>query len=246
MLERPANDCKIPAPAPFTSLRLAHYGAVLVDPPMRFKSRTAVQMQNPASRRDNERHYKTMSFEELAALPVKALAAPTGCHLFVCTSGPFLPQTIELIKAWRFKYSTRAFTWVKLKPSIDLDQLRLMPFAEADLAFTLGLTVRHQSEMVLLARYGNCKRVSKSVREVIFAPRREHSRKPDELYRRIQHYCVGPYCELFARQERPGWDCWGDEVGKYDATDDFASSIDDCYAAVRARVAAGGEGWTPK
>jgi N6-adenosine-specific RNA methylase IME4 len=53
------------------------------------------------------------------------------------------------------------------------------------------------------------------VREVIFMPRREHSRKPDELFHRIEQYCAGPYAELFARQQRPNWDSWGDEVGKF-------------------------------
>jgi N6-adenosine-specific RNA methylase IME4 len=203
------------APHPFAGLKHAYYGALLVDPPSRFKSYTAIRSQNPSSRRDNERHYATMSLAELAALPVAELAAPTGCHLFYCTSGPFLPQAIELINLWGFKYSTRAFTWVKLKPSVDLSQLRFLPFAEADLATGLGLTVRHQTELVLLARRGNCRRLSKSVREAIFAPVREHSRKPDELYRRIQQYCAGPYAELFARQQRSNWESWGDEVGKF-------------------------------
>lgn len=242
------------APHPFAGLKLRHYGALLVDPPSRFKSRTAIQSQDPQSRRDTERHYKTMSFAALAALPVVDLAAPTGCHLFVCTSGPFMPQTVELIKAWGFKYSTRAFTLVKFKPSWNPDQLRLLPVAEHDLATGLGLTVRHQTEMVLLGRRGNCRRLSKSVREVIFMRRREHSRKPDELYRRIQQYCAGPYAELFARQRRPNWDPWGDETEKftgqdeapYDGADDFAKSLDEGYRAIRARVAAGGEGWTPK
>jgi N6-adenosine-specific RNA methylase IME4 len=237
------------APHPFAGLKFRYYGALLVDMPSKFSSYTAIQSQNPSSRRDNERHYAVMSFAELAALPLLDLAAPTGCHLFVCTSGPFLPQAIALIAAWGFKYSTRAFTWVKLKPSVDLNQLRFLPFAEADLATGLGLTVRHQTELVLLARRGNCRRASKSVREVIFAPRREHSRKPDEIYRRIQQYCVGPYAELFARQRRPGWNAWGNEVEKftpYDAADDFAKSLDEGYRAIRARVVAGGKGWAPK
>src|SRR5215831_15317527 len=80
------------APPPFIGLRRAYYGAIVVDPASRFSSYTSIQSQNPQSRRDNERHYKTMSFAELAALPVKDLAAPTGCHLFIWTSGPFLPQ----------------------------------------------------------------------------------------------------------------------------------------------------------
>jgi N6-adenosine-specific RNA methylase IME4 len=96
------------APHPFAGLKRASYGALLVDPPSRFRSYTAIRSQDPSSRRDNERHYRTMSFDELAALPVAELAAPSGCHLFVCTSGPFLPQAIALISAWGFKYSTRA------------------------------------------------------------------------------------------------------------------------------------------
>jgi N6-adenosine-specific RNA methylase IME4 len=217
MLIRPTADdiAKFAAPEPFGGLRRAYYGCVLIDPPSRFRSYTAIQSQNPKSRRDNERHYKTMSFDEQAALPVAALGAPTGCHFFICTSGPFLPQAITLIAAWNLKYSTRAFTWVKLKSSIDPAQLRLMPYADEDLHVGLGLTVRHQSEMVLLARRGGCRRYSKSVREVILAPVREHSRKPDELYRRIEQYCAGPYLELFARERRPGWDAWGDETDKF-------------------------------
>jgi N6-adenosine-specific RNA methylase IME4 len=85
---------------PFVGLRRGYYGAIAIDPASHFSSYTAIQSQNPCSRRDNERHYRTMSFTELAALPVKALAAPTGCHLFAWTSGPFLPQALKLIEAW--------------------------------------------------------------------------------------------------------------------------------------------------
>jgi N6-adenosine-specific RNA methylase IME4 len=217
MLVRPtANDiAERAAPVPFNNLRARYYGAILVDSAKRFIGRTALQMQNPASSRSNERHYKTMTDEQLAALPIKALAATTGCHLFVCSSGPFLKQDMMLMEAWEWKYSTIAFVWGKLKPSVDLNQLRLLPFAEADFATGLGLTTRHQTELVLLGRRGNCRRISKSVRELILAPRREHSRKPDEIYHRVQQYCAGPFLELFARERRPGWDSWGDEVGKF-------------------------------
>jgi len=196
--------------SPFRGLRLGYYGAIAVDPASHFKSYTAIQSQNPSSRRDNERHYKTMAFAELAALPVKWLAAPTGCHLFVWTSGPFLPQALKLIDAWGFKYSTRAFTWLKTKRSWVPGVL-----AEADFPVGLGLTVRHQTEIVLLARRGNCRRLRKDVRELILAPRREHSRKPDEFYHRVEQYCAGPYADLFAREKRSGWDVWGDEVERF-------------------------------
>jgi N6-adenosine-specific RNA methylase IME4 len=199
------------APAPLIGLRWRHYGAIAVDPASRFKSFTAVQSQNWNSRRDNERHYATLAFKQLAALPVPDLASPAGCHLFLWTSGPFLPQALALIEAWRFKYSTRAFTWLKTKRSWDPGD----PLTEADFRIGLGLTVRHQTEIVLLARRGNCRRQAKDVREIILAPRREHSRKPDEFFARVERYCAGPYAELFARERRSGWDAWGDEADKF-------------------------------
>jgi N6-adenosine-specific RNA methylase IME4 len=195
---------------PFAGLPRGYYGAIAADPASRFSSYTAVQSQNWNSRRDNERHYKTMSFDEIAALPVKELAAPAGCHLFLWTSGPFLPQALRLIDAWGFKYSTRAFTWLKTKRRWN----GISPLAESDFHIGLGLTVRHQTEIVLLARRGNCRRQRKDVRELILAPRREHSRKPDEFYRRVEAYCAGPFIDLFAREQRPGWMAWGNEVGK--------------------------------
>jgi N6-adenosine-specific RNA methylase IME4 len=75
--------------------------------------------------------------------------------------------------------------------------------------------VRHQTELVLLARRGNCRRQRKDVRELILAPRREHSRKPDEFYRRVEAYCAGPFVDLYARERRTGWDAYGDEVNKF-------------------------------
>jgi N6-adenosine-specific RNA methylase IME4 len=97
------------APAPFEGLRYRYYSTIAADPASKFSSYTAIQSQNWSSRRDSERHYAVMSYEALAALPVKELAAPSGCHLFLWTSGPFLPQALALMAAWGFKYSTRAF-----------------------------------------------------------------------------------------------------------------------------------------
>jgi N6-adenosine-specific RNA methylase IME4 len=215
MLVRP-SPATASAATPFAGLPVHHYRSIAIDPPSHFRARTALQVANPGSRRDTERHYATMAFEELAALPVATLAAPEGCHLFVWTSGPFLPQALRLIEAWGFRYSTRAFTWVKTKRSTASAQLEFMvPLSEADLHVGLGLTVRHQTELVLLGRRGNCRRAAKDVREAIIAPVRQHSRKPDEFYRRVERYCDGPYLDLFARERRPGWDAWGDEVDKF-------------------------------
>jgi N6-adenosine-specific RNA methylase IME4 len=78
-----------------------------------------------------------------------------------------------------------------------------------------GYTTRKNVEISWLGRRGNPRRLSKSVRELIIAPRREHSRKPDEVYGRIEQFCAGPYVELFARQQRPGWLVWGDQVDRF-------------------------------
>jgi len=199
------------APAPFVGLRRRFYGAIAIDPASHFSSYTAIQSQNWNSRRDNERHYATMSFDELVALPVKELGAPTGCHLFLWTSGPFLLQAFKLIQTWGFKFSSIAFVWLKTRRGWDGHS----PLHEFEFPIGLGLTTRSQTELVLLARRGNCRRERKDIRQLILAPRREHSRKPDEFYRRVEQYCDGPFADLFAREQRANWDVWGDEADKF-------------------------------
>lgn len=196
-------------------LQPKHFACLLVDVPWRFKSYSAVRSANPSSIRHVERHYPTMSREEIIRLPLRDLAAPTGCHLFMWSTGPMLPQAIETMAAWGFKYSGVAFTWVKLRRKFDPLQLRVLPSADGDFHVGLGLTTRKNCEFVLLGRRGNARRNSKKVRELIVAPVREHSRKPDETRERIEEYCDGPYLELFARSTRPGWICRGNEVDKF-------------------------------
>lgn len=191
-----------------------HFGNILADPPWTFKS--YAKSKNPSSDRHVERHYATMALADIMALPIAALAAPTGCHLFLWTTGPNLPQALEVMTAWGFKYSGIAFTWAKLKKSFDPNQLRVLPTAAGDFHTGLGFTTRKNCEFVLLGRRGNARRLSKSVRELIIAPRREHSRKPDEVHDRIEAYAAGPHLELFGRTSRKGWTVRGDEVGKFD------------------------------
>ena len=197
---------------------LGGYRAICADPPWHFRARTALRKSNWTSRRDAEKHYPVMGIDDIAALPVGDLAA-RDAHLFLWITGPILVEGkhLPILKAWGFRPSAIAFAWIKLKRSFNANQLRVLPTAEADLHVGLGLTTRKNAEFCLLARRGNAKRISKKVREVILAPVREHSRKPDEAYARIQEYCAGPYLELFARQDRPGWDSWGNEVGKFPA-----------------------------
>lgn len=201
---------------PFAHLPQGSFGAIMADPPWHFRARTALQVGSWTSRRDAEKHYQVMGVDDIAALPVKALAAKDA-HLFLWTTGPCLRQSFEVMEAWGFRYSAVAFTWIKLKRSHNALQLRILPTAESDLHVGLGLTTRKNAEFCLLARRGNARRVAKNVREVIMSPVREHSRKPDEAYDRVRSYCEGPYLELFARQSRPGWSTWGAEATKFDA-----------------------------
>lgn len=194
-----------------------HFGCIVADPPWSFRSYTAIQSQNPDSTRAVERHYATMSLADIMALPVPEIAAP-DCHLWLWATGPNLPAAFDVIKAWGFKYSAIGFTWVKLKRSHGSRQLRFLSSADLDreLHIGLGLTTRKNAEICLLARRGNARRVAKNVREIIMAPVREHSRKPDEAFARIERYCGGPYLEMFARESRPGWTAWGNEPTRFD------------------------------
>lgn len=187
------------------------------DPPWKFKTRTAIKA-GWRSPRNTEIHYETMSLDAIKALPVRDLAAPTGCHLFLWTTGPNLRQAFEVIDAWGFKYSGIAFLWAKLRKKYDPNQLRALPTIASDFHTGLGMTTRKNTELCLLARRGNCKRAARDVRELILSPVREHSRKPEEYRDRVERY-VGPgtpIVELFARNSRPGWTTWGNEATKFD------------------------------
>jgi N6-adenosine-specific RNA methylase IME4 len=181
----------------FTGLPRRYFRAILVDVPLRFKTWSAKGESRSASR-----HYRVMSFEESLLLPVGELAADDA-WLFSWIPVPFIPRIGEQMGAWDFKYSSRAFSWVKLNrknPTFFLGQ---------------GKTTRKNNEDCFLGRRGSPRRNSASVRELIIAPVREHSRKPDEVYSRIEQFCDGPYLELFARNRRPGWVSWGDQVGLF-------------------------------
>lgn len=199
----------------FDGLQRGHYAAIAADPPWHSRARTALQMSNWTSRLDAEKHYAVMGVDDIAAMPVRDLAA-RDAHLFLWVTGPCLRQGFEVMEAWGFRYSAVAFTWIKLKRSHNPDQLRTLPANGSDFHTGLGLTTRKNAEFVLLGRRGSARRVAKDVRELIVAPVREHSRKPDEMFARVQRYCAGPYLDLFSRQRRAGWDSWGNEVEKFE------------------------------
>ena len=203
-----------------------HYQAILADPPWKFRPYSAVQVADHVPR-NLERHYDTMSIKDILAMPVRELAHPDGCHLFLWVPGPNLISGLHVLRKWGFKYSAIAFCWVKLSKSHN--QHSLFALREENLHVGLGLTTRHNVELCLLGRRGNARRLAKDVREVILAPVRQHSRKPDEQYQRIERYCAGPYLELFARQRREGWDAFGNEVDKWSGARTTSSGESELY-----------------
>lgn len=196
-------------PAPgwaFAGLQPGAAGAILADPPWRF---TGWGGKLPA--RSPGSHYPTMALPEICALPVGELAAP-DCVLFMWATWPLLSEALQVIDAWGFTYKTCAFDWTKA----DARQIDL--FGDAPRAqLGLGFWTRANTEPCLLATRGKPKRRKADVRQPILEPRRQHSRKPDCQYQRIERLVAGPYVELFARSARPGWASWGNDAGRWAA-----------------------------
>lgn len=190
---------------PFGDLEAHKYGAILADPPWGFKTWSGPEKK--VASRGTVAPYQTMDFPALKALPVANLAAE-DCCLFMWIVWPTMPEAVGLLEDWGFTYKTCAFAWVKANP------YRLFVLDE-DVRMGLGYWTRSNSEVCLLATRGKPKRKDNSVRQAIIAPIREHSRKPDGVHERIERLVAGPYCELFARQKRPGWDVWGNQTEKF-------------------------------
>jgi N6-adenosine-specific RNA methylase IME4 len=195
-------------PSPFEGLPRGHYGAILADPPWHFQAWASPPY---GKGRAAESHYDTMKEDEIAALPVAELASG-NCVLFMWACWPMIRQAFRVIDAWGFDFKTCGFCWIKANAT----QIHMFD-EEIEPDMLLGYWTRSNSEVCLLATRGKPKRQSADVRQGIIAPRREHSRKPDGVHERIERLVAGPYLELFARQARPGWDVWGNEVTKFDA-----------------------------
>ena len=174
------------------------YAAILADPPWQFEAYSGPRV----AQRSAHQHYDVVPHDGLAAIEIPAAE---HCALFMWAVDSHLDQAIELMKAWGFEFKTVAFIWVKTCKS-DPTKPRM----------GMGLWTRKQAEICLLGTRGKVSRNDKGVRQVIMSERREHSRKPDEIYERIERLVDGPYLEMFARQRWPGWDQLGDETDKFE------------------------------
>jgi len=189
--------------APFPPLPNRQYGIIYADPPWDYKGQ--LQHAGPGSGDSGgaARHYSTVTLEGLKRLPIRNVAADDSL-LFLWATNPHLDQAIDLGKAWGFQWATVAFVW---------DKMRVNP----------GFYTMSQCELCLVFKRGRIPqpRGARNVRQLVSEKRREHSRKPDEVRRRIDLMFPSlPKIELFARQREPdlfgdpmdGWDTWGLEA----------------------------------
>ena len=153
-------------------------------------------------KRGADRHYNLMKTTDIIGMAetVKNLT-DSGGHLYLWATNNHLRDAFKVIDAWGFRYVTM-ITWAKDR-------------------FGLGQYFRGQTEHCIFAVRGilpykaadDGKRCQGST--LILSPRREHSRKPEEMRRMIERVSYAPRIELFSRTSVDGWDCWGNETDKF-------------------------------
>lgn len=181
-------------PAPLPCI-VGGFATVLADPPWRFANRTGKVA--PEHRRLDR--YSTMSLDAIKALPVAEVAA-TNAHLYLWVPNALLPEGLEVMKAWGFRYVSNII-WAKRRIDGGPD------------GRGVGFYFRNVTEVLLFGVRGSMRTLApgRSQVNMIETRKREHSRKPDEQYELINRCSPGPYLELFARHPHPNWTVWGDE-----------------------------------
>lgn len=186
----------------FDNLAGKKFGTILIDPPWRFSNRTGKM----APEHKRLRRYPTMSFAEIAALPVGSLAAPRS-HLYLWCPNALLLEALTIMKTWGFTYKTN-IVWYKVRKDGGPD------------GRGVGFYFRNVTELLLFGVKGKLRTLKpgRTQVNVIITRKEEHSRKPEAVYEIIEACSPEPFVELFARQRRVGWESWGDQVDTYAQT----------------------------
>lgn len=173
------------------------FAAILADPPWRFQNKTG----KVAPEHHRLSRYSTLALDEICALPVARIAAPTA-HLYLWCPNALLPDGLRVMAAWGFTYKAN-IVWHKVRKDGQSD------------GRGVGFYFRNVTELILFGTRGkNARTLAPGRRQVNYLStrKREHSRKPDEQYPLIESCSPGPYLELFGRGLRPGWVTWGDQA----------------------------------
>ncbi|GAB1483697.1 hypothetical protein MASR2M78_25130 [Treponema sp.] len=178
------------------------FSTILADPPWQFINRTG----KVAPEHKRLARYPTLSLAEICEIPV-AEAAETPSHLYLWVPNALLPEGLEVMKAWGFKYKSN-IVWHKVRKDGGPDG--------RGVGFYFGNT----TELIRFGIRGSMRTLDpgRSQVNIIRSIKQEHSRKPDEQYRIIQDCSPGPYLEMFARGKREGWTLWGNQAEEYDIT----------------------------
>lgn len=173
------------------------FATILADPPWRFANRSGKM----APEHKRLHRYQTMSIEEICEMPVARLAKENS-HLYLWCPNALLPWGLRVMDAWGFDYKANVI-WYKVRKDGGPD------------GRGVGFYFRNVTEILLFGVRGSMRTLDAGRRQVnvIESRKREHSRKPVESYGVIENCSPGPYLELFAREQRPGWIQWGDEIG---------------------------------
>ena len=173
------------------------FACVLADPPWQFINRTGKVA--PEHRRLSR--YGTMSVELICSLPVTEISAST-VHLYLWVPNALLPEGLKVMAAWGFQYKAN-LVWRKIRKDGGSD------------GRGVGFYFRNVTEILLFGVRGKNARTLQPGRtqvNYLETRKREHSRKPDEIYPIIEACSGGPRIELFARGTRPGWTVWGNQA----------------------------------
>jgi len=169
------------------------YTVIYADPPWSYNDK----MAGHSFSLDHE--YETQDISWIKSLPVAGIAEKDAC-LFMWAVNPMLPEALDVITAWGFKYKTVAFVWGK-KTSNWKD------------VHNLGRWTMGNIEICLLAVRGHPQRIKNNVKQLVLDERTSHSKKPAQVRNRIVELMGNvPRIELFSRDKIEGWDCWGDEI----------------------------------
>lgn len=182
------------------SLQGRRFGTILADPPWQFQNRTGKM----APEHKRLARYGTMKLDEIAQLPVERLALDTA-HLYLWVPNALLLEGLKVMEAWGFTYKTN-IVWHKIRKDGGPD------------GRGVGFYFRNVTELVLFGVRGkNARTLAPGRRQVnmVKTQKREHSRKPDELYDIIEDCSPGPFVELFARGPRKNWANWGNQSESY-------------------------------
>lgn len=167
------------------------FNIIYADPPWPYRDK------NCAGNRKLK--YPSMSIDKLKAMPVSEISKPDAVCLMWVTA-PLMKDGLQVLESWGFDYKTIAFTWIKINKIAD------------SFFWGMGNSTRANAEFVLLGKKGKLPRVNAGVHSIIRERVQEHSRKPDEVRKRIlKLYGKKPRIELFARQNIRGWNSWGND-----------------------------------